>query len=223
MTTLASHPKIECFRELFLAENFNPGSYSTFRVASLKNRMRHIFQRRGMVDDFLNGLYQAYPKAESVGFKIMYSQVELLPEVMQWALGHDVKVIHLIRENVLKKRVSRVVQRKRNLAHSEVKVAPMKVVLPVDRLEYKLRQIADLVGVYRERYQGANYLETTYEDLVAYPSNERARILEFLEVENESTLSSDLVKLNPDDLSKVIENYDEVVGALAGTEFERFL
>jgi hypothetical protein len=36
-------------------------------------------------------------------------------------------------------------------------------------------------------------------------------------------LTTDLVKINPDSLETLIENYDEVVKTLAGTEFERFL
>jgi hypothetical protein len=36
-------------------------------------------------------------------------------------------------------------------------------------------------------------------------------------------LSSDLVRVNPDNVSEVIENYDEVVRALTGTKYAQFL
>ena len=38
-----------------------------------------------------------------------------------------------------------------------------------------------------------------------------------------TAMKSSLVKMDPDKLESIVENYDELARALRGTEFERFL
>ncbi len=45
----------------------------------------------------------------------------------------------------------------------------------------------------------------------------------FLGVSTSEPVGSDLVKINPDNIEALVENYDELCGTLAGSQFERFL
>ena len=223
VTTLASHPEVVCHREVFLEENFHPNSYSTYRTSSLRNRVAHLFYREKLVNQYLEKLLLEAGDVAAFGFKFMYSQDKLLPQVMKWAEREDVKVIHLIRANVLKKRISRLVSRFRNLAHSTERVEVCRISMETKRLKEKLDAMSKQIDQYRSRLSHLQYIELTYEDLVANQAYELKRLLEFLEMEVVPGLSSDLVKVNPDNVSEVIENYDEVVRALTGTKYEQFL
>ena len=69
----------------------------------------------------------------------------------------------------------------------------------------------------------STYLEVAYEDLVAQRERESQRLLSFLGVHAETALETDLVKINPDKISLIVSNYDELCSGLRGTEFETML
>ena len=223
VTTLASHPEVQCLREIFLEENLYPNSYSTYWTSSVRNRLMHFLCRDKSVDSYLVKISAEARGAAAFGFKFMYSQDKLLPQVMEWAEREDVKVIHLIRANVLKNRTSRLVSRFRNLAHSTDRVEVCRISMETKRLKEKLDAMSKQIDQYRSRLSHLQYIEVTYEDLVTNQAYELKRLLEFLEMKVVPGLSSDLVKVNPDNVSEVIENYDEVVRALTGTKYEQFL
>jgi LPS sulfotransferase NodH len=223
VTTLASHPAVVCHREIFLEENFHPNSYSTFRVSSLRNRVAHLFYREKLVNQYLEKLLSEAGDVAAFGFKFMYSQDKPLPQVIEWAEREDVKVIHLIRANVLKKRLSRLVSRFRNLAHSTERVEVCRISIETTQLKEKLDSMSEQIDQFRSRLSHLQYIEVTYEELVANQAHEIKRLLEFLELEVVMGLSSNLVKVNSNDLSEVIKNYDEVAQVLTGTKYEQFL
>lgn len=123
----------------------------------------------------------------------------------------------------MKKRISRLVSRSRNLAHSTEPVEICRISMETERLKQKLDAMTDQVDWYRSRLSHLKYIEVTYEGLVANKAHELDRLLEFLGVGVVTGLSSDLVKVNSDNMSDVVENYDEVVEALTGTKYEQFL
>ena len=47
--------------------------------------------------------------------------------------------------------------------------------------------------------------------------------LKFLEVDSAYELESDLVKINPDTLEDVIDNYEEIKDKLSGTPLEKYI
>jgi hypothetical protein len=67
------------------------------------------------------------------------------------------------------------------------------------------------------------YLEVRYESLVSVFETEIRKVLKFLEVDETMPLSSDLVKVNPDSLEDIVENYEEIKQALIGSEFKNYL
>jgi hypothetical protein len=223
VTSLTSHPDIHCYREIFLPTNPKPETYRTYRMQSLPRKVAHLFQRKQLIDSYLTDLYAADGNLKALGFKFMYSQAEKLPDVVTWLKDHEVRVIHLIRANTLKKIVSGETAKTRKLYHSTKPVEAIKVRINTRKLKRTLAYVLHQVETYRSVFKDNPYLELTYESFVANRDQETQRLLEFLHIQPPVSLTTDLVKLNPDSLEALIENYDDVVKTLAGTEFERFL
>ena len=87
------------------------------------------------------------------------------------------------------------------------------------RLKKLTAQVADV----RQALCGSNHIEVFYEDLRQSRDQEIERILQHLGLHSDIPLTSNLLKLNPDKLEDILQNYAEVAVALRGTEFERYL
>jgi hypothetical protein len=67
------------------------------------------------------------------------------------------------------------------------------------------------------------YEVVSYEAFVANREDELNKALGFLGLDYNTTMGSELRKINPDNLRDVIDNYDEVVSTLTGTRYEQYL
>jgi len=67
------------------------------------------------------------------------------------------------------------------------------------------------------------YLEISYESLLKNHKDEMNKTLQFLGVSDNFSLSSNLVKVNPDSIEEIVENFEQVMQALKNTEFENYL
>lgn len=103
VTSLSSHPKIYCYREIFLPTNRDPETYRTYRTAFLSRHLANLFWRKKLINKYLAELYAAHENMDALGFKFMYSQVRQFPPVVDWIKTNKVKVVHLIRTNLLKR------------------------------------------------------------------------------------------------------------------------
>jgi len=78
---------------------------------------------------------------------------------------------------------------------------------------------------YRRLFSAHNNIELVYETMIdgdRLSDAAEQSIRELFELVP-SPMRSDLVKMNPHSLKQVVENYDELIQALQGTEFEQFL
>lgn len=225
VTALSSHPRIHCYEEIFLRTNHNSETYLTYRTATLNRRLAHLFQRKQLIAEYLMNLYTASePSGDAVGFKLMYPQIRQLPEITAWIKEHKIKVIHLIRQNTLKVIVSHQAAKKRKLYHLTRPLEQVsKIHLPPRKVKTSLVYLTQQVQKYRRIFADNPYLEVTYESFVAHQDYETQRILQFLQIEPFIPLTSPLVKINPDSLPELIENYEEITRVLRGTTFEQFL
>ena len=222
-TSLASHPDIDCYREIFLPKNSDADAYRAYRSATLARKLDYMVRRQESVNGYLVDMYAARTDVSVLGFKFMYSQAKKYPQVVEWIKANDVKVIHLIRSNTLKMMVSREVSRSRKIYHSSQKVSQMKVALNPYLLKYRLRRLTEQVEAYRRLFPDNPYTEVIYETFVANRQQETRRILDFLGVPEMVSLESALVKINSYSLADVIKNYDQVVRVLQGTSYEKLL
>lgn len=229
-TSLDSHPEVTCCEELFMPRNRNEITYRSYRQSSWIHRFTHLLSQQRLVHAYLDHVASsAKPGASAWGFNLMYNQAIKYPATLSWCRRNDVRIIHLLRRNLLKVLTSREVARKRKSTtksdpvYLSTKPLPRTtVVLPVASLRTKLDQLAELVDQYRARFADSPYLELEYEMLVADQEAEISRILDFLCVKKAS-LHSTLIKTSPDSLRDIIENYQAVCEELRGTKYEACL
>ena len=243
MSCLDSHPQIYCPRlsTLFSKYNLSPfkgfkpsflqvdkpiSLYYKYRSNSLKRQIAHRFNRKKLVHDFLNQLYAKNQDAEAVGFKVNYSQINRYSEIASWIKQTDLKIIHLIRNNLLKRLVSHKIANIRNLFTSTQSVEPVKVHIDpkplIDDFRRRQKRFAKYTNRFKDIFE-VPFLEVSYESLVADFNSEIQKVLNFLEIDTLKQLTSELVKVNPDSLEDIVENYSEVKQTLINTEFEHFL
>jgi LPS sulfotransferase NodH len=243
MSCLNSHPQIYCPRlpTLFSKYNlspfkwFKPGflqidnrisPYYQFRSDSFKRQIAHRFKRNKLIFDFLSQLYADKHNAEAIGYKVNYSQLNRYSAIISWIKQNDIKIIHLIRINLLKRLVSHKIANARNLLHSTQAVEPIKIRIDPTELVNDFRRRQSRFEKYEKRFSEdfkVPFLEVAYESLVEDFDSEIHKVLEFLGVDKLITLTSEFVKVNPDSLEDIIENYNEVKQVLINTEFENFL
>ncbi len=151
-----------------------------------------------------------------------YLQINRYSATISWVKQNDVKIIHLVRNNLLKRLVPHKIANARNLLHSTQTVEPIKVRIDPKILKKDFRRRQIRFAKYRKRFievLDVPFLEVSYESLVADYNIEIHKVLKFLGIDKLMPLTSELVKVNPDSL----ENYNEVKQTLINTEFENFL
>ncbi len=220
---LNSHPEINCYGELFTRNYKANDSYYVFRMSNIGNRIKHYVVRKEMVAAFLDDLY----KKESdkvTGFKLMYSEVSRFPPrfpmIIEYLKSIKAETIHIVRRNVLKTLISRETAKKRKQYHAKEKILAVKVSLPVSTLIQELNKISFENKFWQTAFPKENYIRVDYEDFVENKADESQRLLRFLGVNENIELLSKNVKLNPDSVENLVENYNEVVEILSGTEHE---
>jgi hypothetical protein len=230
-TCLDSHPQIECAGSIFSQVNRfkyfrsdRPNSiYRRFRTHSLQRRLAHWVNRKKLIHECLDAFFAEPTGAIAKGFKTCYTHLKRYPEVIRWLEGQQFRVIHLVRNNLLKRYLSGETKRVRGFAHSTSPVRPVSVHVRLDKLKKDLGRKPGQVRMYRELFMDQPYLEVSYESLIGDREVETRRLLRFLDVDETIPLVTDQVKLNPDSIEQIIENYDEVVRGLRGTPFETYL
>jgi hypothetical protein len=184
----------------------------------------------GKAIEYLQQIFSSASRA--CGFKFKYpGQAAVYPEIMEsLKQTENLKVIELTRANVLKQAISlRNVGRIRKLKLSqssnarqqvELEALHLDIPLTIAHAKYFLRSRAD----FREQIVDfPQVLAVTYESLLLDGPATRRRILEFLDVDADVPLNSDFRKTTPDRLCDAVQNYDELVAAVTGTELEKFL
>jgi len=236
MERLSAHPAVGGYGELLLAgrdgwPDWPPGAGDRpFFTTYLKDRgiaasrMRsHLFLLR-----YLDYVYEPRRGWQAIGFKLMYDEVFPLPEVVAYLRVRNVRVLHLVRTNLLDIALSNMVIRQRSspLAWSPDEREMIPVHVDTDRL------IPWLVWLDRQRRTARTVLRTmrfnahevSYEEL-RVGDQPLDTALRFIGVADPSEIStqSTMVKLAPDSHREGIANFDAVAARLAGTRFQRFL
>ncbi len=234
LDTLNSHPEVECVKRAFGLEkrvrnpdsNKHSGGYFLHRTESISNRMMHYRNRQASIDSFLDEkIFTPRDHLEAAGFRLLYGASKAYPEIGNWIHAHEVKVIHLVRENLLKRLISEKTAPLHKMHHPRAgaQITTVKIMLdPVETLE-RLERKAKRVEAEQLKFEALKPLRVVYEEFSANRDAETARVFDFLGVSAEQSERSDLVKINPDSIQELVENYDELAAVLTGTPFERFL
>ena len=109
---LNKHPSIHCIKRTFGTERriANPtpdhhsGRFFLYRTATWRRRIRFYLDRRGLIEEFLTrDVFQPLTNEKScVGFRLTYDQATEYPPILEWVHRQRLKVVHLVRENLLR-------------------------------------------------------------------------------------------------------------------------
>lgn len=228
MSSLNSLPGVSAQGELFLPRKRKPEKRwdSDFAIPRyIESKSNGINLRPFSVFSYLNSLYT---NPDIVGFKLMYKQLGLYPEIFIYLIQHRIRVVHLVRNNHLDVLVSYAVKKNLGQAHLlEGQSAPENIQVDIETydLRWQLRRLERKQNLAREilLWSRLSHIEVAYEDLL----NDRSKfktILKFLAIDSVENLpESSTIKIRKGNHREVIRNYDEVKQALASTRYAGLL
>lgn len=225
-SSLGSHPEIECFGEVFLPDYRKEQSFQEYLKIHAASKPLALFRRRHFVYEFLDNLYDSRPDL-AVGFKFMYSQARYwpyrFPMVIQYIRRHNVRVIHLVRENAFEICLSRQFARTTHAYHlSEERTQPsMQIDVPL--LLKEMEMVERLKAKWQALLRGFDCMEVRYEDFTREKAAASGRILDFLGVNPNIELVSPLKKVLGASKKDIVLNYPEVEAALKASGYGEFL
>jgi LPS sulfotransferase NodH len=228
MSTLNSFPDVFAHSELFLPRpQVSEGKWnSDFAYPRfVESKVKGPAIRPFSVFSYLNTFYSMPGK---VGFKLMYKQLGLYPEILGYLLKHRVRVIHLMRQNHLDVMLSYAVKAKLGQSHLLAgQSAPdeLRVQLDTRTLVRKLAWLQEQQNIARRllKFFGLPHVEVIYEDLVRNHTL-FLRIAEFLSINAAQQIpKSALTKIRKEGHRDVIRNYDEVKEVLVNSKFAGLL
>ncbi len=205
---LCSSPRIRMYHEMFAIRH---------RRATGKN-----------YDQTMATLFRKERRSiRCVGCKLFYEHLSA-EEWEKFFARKELKIIHLTRENRLRTIVSQdiafmtdewsVSNRDRGTPLTE-----RRVVLDTAHLIERLEEIRDFENRIRQGVEDRHVLEVAYQELTGNPVGTFQRVGEYLGVNDIDPSVIDMTKQNPEPLSLLIENYDEVCRLLETTEFAGYL
>lgn len=228
---LDSHPAIAAYEELFLQAEAHDRTWGRtdwefFHAYYARHATRQWPLARVFWSvRYLEELYAPRPGAEAVGLKLMYSQLRAYPWLLPYIALRRVRVVHLVRTNLLDLLLSRRTAEVRRQYHALASDAVDRsaVRLQADQIVFQLESLQRSIDRIRLilRLLPAPSIEISYEELgVGHGGLDD--VVRFLNVVPQR-LSSRLTKLNQDTKRALIANYDEVERVLRGTRFQHFL
>jgi LPS sulfotransferase NodH len=229
MSTLNNFQGVSAHGELFLPKPRNLDNkwdadfaYTRFVEAKFE---RFTF-RPFSVLSYLNTLYSNPGK---VGFKLMYKQLGLYPEILAYFVRHRIHVIHLIRRNHLDVMLSYAVKAKIGRAHllvGQSAPAELQVELNTRNLVRQFMWLQRQQNIARKLLLWCRlpHLEVAYEDLVRDQAYYFRSIGDFLAINSREQMpQSPLTKIRKGAHRDMIINYDQVKKVLANSKFAGLL
>ena len=202
---LKSSPAIRMYHEIFASHNREVGK---------------DFEK------ILSSIYQYESKSTRlVGFKVFYNHLTD-DEWKKLMARRDLKVIHLTRWNRLRTVISLEIAFKTGQWTQAGKPGSPKekcVTLDPLKLLKRLEQIEEGEAATRVRFCDRQMLEIVYEELVQSPHEVFASVGAYLGVDGIDPGKIRLKKQNPEPLSALIMNYDEIESVLKNTRFTEYL
>jgi predicted Zn-dependent protease len=231
-SALNRHPEIYCYGEALLDTNYS-GDYTFYHywLQQIAQDPANITlqAKKRIFGEYLDWFYTGKAQRSATGFDIKYDQYADIADSLATLQAKQVKVIHLVRRNVLKTLISsrlNVQQRELNRKSHDTERPPVvRINLPADsslvaELQRRKNEINHFSSIFKNHFDS---VEICYEDLVASPEGETRllapevvqNIFDFLQLtDREMPLQTGWRKTNPNVLTDVLENYDQVADLL---------
>lgn len=212
-TALDAHPEVRCCGE------------------TLSRWRRDLPLGRSAEEILRAQVYAAERGIRAAGFKLQAADARegLLGDARGFLRRLEVQAIHLVRRNLLRQLLSFEIAERTGvwiLAEGERRPVPVAVALEPKSIRARLRDLERDYAQNSEDFVGCPSITVAYEDLAwggaVGAGEEMARIFRFLSVEP-SAVRPETRRQERRPLRTAIRNFDEVVRALSGTRWERFL
>ena len=226
---IGSHPQIDSRGEIFISKHWDDnGHEDRYYHYCVQSNFYRLCAKIGLhcliVPAFLDSFYKnASASTNAKGFKLMYNQADKFGIFSSILKSENIVFIHFIRKNLLKMLVSRKLLNATNIAHSTVKLPQRTIELDTDNIIATLTRIDTKISLYKNRLRKFNALEVCYETFVENPVEKSKAVLQYLSLDTEVKLSTDLKKISSNNLKNVLSNYKEVKRTLMNTRFEKFI
>lgn len=215
-TLLDSHPQILCHHELF-----NPdGVHLAWSLRGTDFKLGGLELQRNHPLALLERAWANTLGFSHVGFKLNVGQSEAVFNTVLDA--PEVRKILVYRRNRVRAFVSECIAEAsgqwESYPESEPPRAKQAVRVDPDALRAHARRNADYLHAIRQRLQGTGQraLEVAYEDLEE--AQTRAQMLDFLGVDPGISLLGGTRRMNPEPLSRLVSNLDELAAAVKGDD-----
>ena len=223
-TTLASHPQIHAYGEIF-NENHIPTNYGF--PASMKQIMRaRLKEPEAYIQELVFRKYLAGTKA--VGFKMMYHHPQSASYRRAWSCLAgipELRVIHLKRRNLLEVLLSQarsdLTGKWASYRDSKGAETQPRIELSAERCEQAFENLVQTRVAFDQRFKPEQLLEVWYEDLVDNFECTLSSVYEFLGVANCSARPA-TIKQRVDSLDTAISNYPALKAHFEGTPWASF-
>jgi LPS sulfotransferase NodH len=140
-----------------------------------------------------------------------------------WLTSEPVKIIHMVRENVLRILLSHWVAKKRNIWHTEHRLDPASIHVDPDTIIPMLDELSEMQQLMTKRFPAPKAMRVSHEEFCRSPEILGQKVSDFLEVDLEPMVMPRFERTTPMETSYAIQNYDEIASVLRGTRFERYL
>jgi hypothetical protein len=231
--SLNRHPEIFCDDEIFhfsFRDYFSPNQFRFLKVPFLPKKINYVINypiTYLRVNGFLNKYFTNKPGENFMarGFKFMYYQTFYMPGLINYLKKNNVKVILLLRENILRNALSDLRARETGIYHHQENnekqrsgLSKLEVDIPalkqkMDDIVRQNKKLEDIVG-------DMDYIKIRYEDFTDWNTTTN-RICDFLNVSRQE-VTAGAKKLNPDALQDMIANYNEVKSWLKANNYAEF-
>jgi hypothetical protein len=235
---LESHPEIVCQTEVFNSDNQNlPFSLSTPTHEILDRFVFRDFPASVTCAGFVLQAYHPWGLKAFPGIRENPAWADIWPRLQSMP---GLRVIHLQRENLLRRHLSHILARRTGhwhdwdrervsaVSHIEEPVlnspdsnARPMLTLDGKRLKLDFVEVEELHQQVKSRFEQGEYFELSYEQLCAEPIRMGRRLLQFLGVAA-APLQAAVTKLEDRHLDASIENYRELAQAFANTRWRTF-
>lgn len=229
---LNNDPRIIAYEEIFIDRPVTdrhpkksllpPIRYFDYKSIESKPRPWKLF-------DYLNQINGWGKKTQAIGYKLMYGQYLVYPEIALKAVMDRCKVIHLIRKNHLDSVISGLYAKQTARPHivdaDEHEPHVVKVRINTASLIKELSAHKNSITIAKIFlfFLPCRVCEIYYEDLCATPIESLGRIMAFLGIKEPYVANSFFRKIVRGSYQETIENYEEVRITLLNSPFARLL
>lgn len=217
--TLNTHPDVYCYGEPFQKTTRYPWTFESYARSKRRRGALRKVAPQLLIPRYLEVLQIEAPRSVAIGFKLMYNHRKRHPELIWMLRRRDYRVIHLVRENVLRSHVSAAIASRRGVWAAHETPDAVTISLDTRSLIRDLDRRMANIELHRRLLNRLTTFEVAFERLVADRRATLSAIAEFLGVDAEIELVTTNAPLASGDFSELVENHAEVAATLLGTQY----